>query len=397
MTVDILCSVVDNLGDIGFAYRLARTLNDTFQIRLIVDDLDSFATICEGVEPFLSVQTRSFGTVIQWNNPCEEVFRLFKATKPRIIIETYACGRPSWFEDILFDPKDQSHRHIINIDYLTAESWAQEYHLLPSITRSPNVTKVFFMPGFVQETGGLLQDRQSIALRQLCKTSLGREKLRKEILPSAAIDTFWVLVFSYEHDFTFIIQDLASFHSFRSVTVILAFGRSAEPFLLAWKSAGSPFPVFLLPPVPQNTWDSILVSVDFAFVRGEESFAQVSLSGIPFVWECYPFVEKTKDGYQPYHAVLGHWPKVKAFLKLVSPYMNSELFAMYEQLTQSFNGITPLKSGELLSVLLSLEPKSSELGLNASDLTNAFVAFSRSVHKGGNLATNLLEYIHKIG
>ena len=54
---DIFCCVVDNFGDIGVTWRLARQLKregniaahgNEVQVRLWVDDLASFARICPG-------------------------------------------------------------------------------------------------------------------------------------------------------------------------------------------------------------------------------------------------------------------------------------------------------------------------------------------------------------
>ena len=42
--ITILCKVVDNFGDIGFVYRLAKNLrkiNPHYKIRLVVNDLHS--------------------------------------------------------------------------------------------------------------------------------------------------------------------------------------------------------------------------------------------------------------------------------------------------------------------------------------------------------------------
>ena len=57
---DIFCCVVDNFGDIGVTWRLARQLKqegalpihgNEVQVRLWVDDLASFARICRGSTP----------------------------------------------------------------------------------------------------------------------------------------------------------------------------------------------------------------------------------------------------------------------------------------------------------------------------------------------------------
>ena len=61
---DIFCCVVDNFGDIGVTWRLARQLKQEgalpaqkseVQVRLWVDDLVSFARICPALDPHRTV------------------------------------------------------------------------------------------------------------------------------------------------------------------------------------------------------------------------------------------------------------------------------------------------------------------------------------------------------
>ena len=49
---DIFCTVVDNFGDIGVSWRLARQLANEhgMAVRLWVDDLTSFARLCPQVD-----------------------------------------------------------------------------------------------------------------------------------------------------------------------------------------------------------------------------------------------------------------------------------------------------------------------------------------------------------
>ncbi|HWV08960.1 MAG TPA: elongation factor P maturation arginine rhamnosyltransferase EarP, partial [Pseudomonas sp.] len=53
MKWDIFCSVVDNYGDIGVTWRLARQLASEQEaaVRLWVDDLAAFAAICPQADP----------------------------------------------------------------------------------------------------------------------------------------------------------------------------------------------------------------------------------------------------------------------------------------------------------------------------------------------------------
>ena len=451
MTVDILCKVVDNLGDIGFAYRLARALSELPNpptLRLIVDDLVAFAGLCPGVDPEQALQRVGEWTVARWDSPGAETEALFRAERPRAVLECYACGRPDWLEAILFDADDPVPRAIVNLEYLTAESWARDFHRLPSLTRSPLVRKAVFMPGLEPGTGGLIQDRAFSALVSDCAAPDARYAARLEALdalsaygsapPPAVFDlasAFWFFAFSYEHDFTAIVADLARFGVDRPVLALVAAGRSSGPFLDAWSRAGRPFPVLKLPLVPQPLWDRLLVASDFAIVRGEESFARACLAGQPFLWECYPFADSSDSkanaggvltkggvsangggaadgGVQPECGepaqMDGHLPKVRAFLGLIRPFLPPEDYARYERLTLAFNGARgettvcgeqnsrgepskcgePSEPGELLSLLRALPPQT---GLSAG-----FAAWSGGVRNLGNLAVNLMTFLRDL-
>ena len=56
--IDLFCRVVDNYGDIGVCWRLARQLDTEHdcKVRLIVDDLAAFRFIAPGIDPTLTQQ-----------------------------------------------------------------------------------------------------------------------------------------------------------------------------------------------------------------------------------------------------------------------------------------------------------------------------------------------------
>jgi uncharacterized repeat protein (TIGR03837 family) len=409
MTVDIICKVVDNLGDIGFAYRLARSLSelpDAPSVRLVVDDLASFASLCPGVDPSLPFQTVGEWIVSRWDDPGPDALSLFRASRPRSVIECYSCGHPEWFNEILFDPGDPEPRHIVNLEYLTAEPWARDFHLLPSLTADPRVKKSFFMPGLVEGTGGLLIDSGFSSLLDAAVTDEGRARVRGDFLaragslpgftlepspafpppvtPESLARAHWTVVFSYEHDFASLVADLASFARETPLAAFVAAGRSSACFFDAWERAGRPFAACRLPMLPQPLWDSLLVASDFAIVRGEESFARAILAGKPFLWECYPFAgggEPTRDAWS------GHFPKIRAFLDLLRPYLSPGDSARYERLTLAFNGFSDTETvpGDLLAVLRSPE------------MTLSFAAMARDARKLGNLAVNLMTFLRDFG
>ena len=59
-TCDIFCNVIDNYGDIGVSWRLARQLANEFglYVRLWVDDLASFAKLCPEADAGLDIMAR---------------------------------------------------------------------------------------------------------------------------------------------------------------------------------------------------------------------------------------------------------------------------------------------------------------------------------------------------
>ncbi|MBQ9494195.1 MAG: elongation factor P maturation arginine rhamnosyltransferase EarP [Treponema sp.] len=158
--ITILCRVVDNYGDIGFAYRLARSLSrmqpHSF-IRIITDDLHAFSLLASDIDERAPVQQYNNWLIYDWNN-ADVCAAAFSARQPCTILQCFQCGYPTWLETLLFEKRFPDVVHVVNIDYLTAESYAEEFHKLASLTRSARVQKVNFMPGFTANTGGLLLD-----------------------------------------------------------------------------------------------------------------------------------------------------------------------------------------------------------------------------------------------
>ena len=210
----VLCRVVDNYGDIGFVYRLLRALTEIsfeYEVTLSVSDMASFSRMCPEIDSEKKLQQLNGWNVIPWDGDFSADF--VKQNVPDIVFECFQCGRPSWLEDILFDESFNNDVYIINIEYLTAENWADDFHLLKSGTRRKNVKKINFMPGFTKKTAGLvlfsafvknLSDR-SFALKKL--TSVSFEK--KEFLCNE--NFFPVSFFSYEKNCDALVSALEKF------------------------------------------------------------------------------------------------------------------------------------------------------------------------------------------
>jgi uncharacterized repeat protein (TIGR03837 family) len=369
MTLDILCKVVDNYGDIGVVFRLARALSElpaAPRLRLIVDDLAAFSLLEPAVDPARPVQSVRGWTVLSWAGPApasDAGYRAAYAGDPATaVIECFACGRPEWFESMLFNPGDSALKTIINLEYLTAEEYASDFHKMPSLTRSSRVRKHLFLPGFTTATGGLILDEAFM-------------KARARHAPS---ERYRILVFGYERDYACIVEDIAEFALERPVQVFLASGKSQRCFLDAWERAGRPFSAEPLPFLRQEAWDGLLATCDFLIVRGEDSMSRAALSGRPFLWQAYP--------QEAAHQLV----KVKALLDRLRPHFTEAAFQPVESAFLAFND--RLKD----SPALSGEERILPLLGNKGGLAGGFAAFSETLVYNGNLASNLMTFLHEI-
>jgi uncharacterized repeat protein (TIGR03837 family) len=392
MTIDILCKVVDNFGDAGVVYRLARALSEadpSLSLRLVVDNLAAFHALEPAVDPEAAFQEVRGWSIARWDAPADR----FAREPPRLVLECFACGRPDWFEALLFDEKRAERRLIVDLEYLSAEAWVEDFHLLPSLTRSPAVAKVLFMPGFTAKTGGLILDRDFMESRALFG-SPSRQSERARLLrgiaaasgvaagyaspasapaaPEGAEGRFWASVFGYERDYARIVADLASYDRKRPLLALVAAGKSSPCFFEAWERLGRPFPALALPFLPQPLWDRVLLASDFSIVRGEDSLSRAALSDRPFLWQAYPQADKQQ------------LVKVRALLERLRPRFPPEGFARLEALSLAFNdrledAADRRGAEELLPILEAY-----------GELLPGFEAFSREIVGCGNLVLPLL-------
>lgn len=353
----LICKVVDNFGDIGLVYRLARSLSELPEapsLRLIVDDLRSFKALAPEIDSEAAFQRfrgwevyrcdqDSQASDSQSSDPeASEASRIalrhFRETPARFVLECFACGRPDWLEAILFE-EGQGGSLILDLEYLTAEAYAEELHLMPSLTRSSQVRKLNFLPGFTPGTGGLVLDRDFMESRALALQPETRLSLRKEVLgslgranspispPERAEEGFWFSVFTYERCFDTLVSDLAAAKNFlpSPLVVLAAAGKSQACLNAAWEKAGRPFALLQLPFLAQEAWDRTLLCCDFSLVRGEDSWARAALSGQPFLWQAYPQAQR-------YQLV-----KVRAFIERLRPLFPIEAFNLLSEAFLAIN------------------------------------------------------------
>ncbi len=369
MYITILCKVVDNFGDIGVVYRLAKQLkkiDPENQINLVTDNLDSFSKICSEVNPSQNFQILQGLNVYDWNAQtfCHEAFSRNNGELMAVILECFQCGRPDWMEHILFDEKIERTVQIIMIDYLTAEKYAEDFHCLQSLTRSAKVRKVNFMPGFTEKTGGLIIDG---AWAQEKKRNLKGD----------------LLIFTYERNWKALA--FSSIHYCKKINarVLLAQGRGRDSFIEAWNevSLAEGLEVNRLEQLPylnQNEWDELMRNCSILVVRGEESMSRACISGIPFIWHAYP----QSDEYQ--------LVKVRALLERMRQHFSSSDFTVIEKIWLIFN------SPENNFSDFDFESACDDFFNAADNLEYGFKDFARSLRKNGDLGLNLMTFIKKL-
>lgn len=390
----ILCKVVDNFGDIGVVYRLAKALCDLrpeLNLTLAVSNLESFSAMAKSVDKSKKIQNFDYKNkngeisawkIVDWNldlsNDKEKDEAEKIARENQIILECFQCGRPEWLENILFGNDFNQNVQIINIDYLTAEEYADDFHLLRSGTRKTCIKKIFFMPGFTKKTGGLIFSEE----KKLTDANLS-EKL------SDSNSDFKISFFAYERDCTPVVNAISEFQAEKrrdkdfSVCVFVAAGKSFSPFMSAYEKAEKPFKIVKLPFLQQEEWDFLLTQMDFNFVRGEDSLSRAALSGIPYIWNAYI----QDDDYQ--------LVKVGALIERMKPFFQNDDFELLKKSWKNYNQ-KKLASAEILKEQKSFLKNLLAQTANSEAFKNSFLSYSKNLKSNGNLAEHLLEYIKTI-
>ena len=317
-SIDIFCHCVDNFGDAGVAYRFAKEFkaaHPVCRVRLFVDDMGTLREIAGGVDVSLAVQEYKSVT-------CVKTLSLDSALAGAlgvadVMVETFACHIPEPLMELAYD----NSKLIVNLEYLSAEEWVEDYHLKESLLGRGTVRKFYFMPGFRETTGGLIiNSRLEGWLDNLISTPDDGQLIGT--------------VFTYERGFDTLISDLVDFG--RDTTLLVFGDKSRRGMSATLERAGcggayqrgvcKNIRLIYMPFIDQHDYDTLLCCTDFNIVRGEDSLARALLSGKPFIWNAYIQDEK-------YQLV-----KVNALLKTMRPYFDDDgVFAAYSGLMRRFN------------------------------------------------------------
>ncbi len=298
---DVFCRVVDNFGDVGVSWRLARQLAREHgkRVRLWLDDVSVLGTLRPEIDATLAAQDLEGVEVRHMRQDFAE------SDVADVVVETFGCDPPERYVLAMAERKPRA--RWINLEYLSAENWVEGSHALPSPHPRLAITKHYFFPGFTARTGGLLRERDLLERRaafQASPDALGAfwRSLTGAVPPGGALK---VSLFAYEE---------APIHRLLEacagvdlpVWFVAPEGVAAQA-LEACQPRTSPdreHPVeaFVVPFLPQDRYDELLWACDVNFVRGEDSFVRAQWAARPFVWHIYP----QKEG--------AHWVKLSAFL-----------------------------------------------------------------------------------
>ncbi len=433
---DIFCNVIDNYGDIGVCWRLARQLANEhgLTVRLWVDDLNSLARLCPEADAALERQRCRGVEVRRWAEPFPPLPHPLSHGGERgvadLVIEAFACKLPQSYIEAMakiqqpsvpeakmdarrqgFVERDSTNQYSegdeaaannadaslvgrepvwINLEYLSAEDWVEGCHKLPSPHPSLPLTKYFFFPGFTPKTGGLLLERDLLARRDAFQNDTVQQQAfwQSAGIKMPPAETLKISLFTYENAALHGLFDMWAAGT-QPVLCLMPEGRilpqAGRYFGDDTPSAGNDYArgrlqMRVLPFVEQERYDELLWACDVNFVRGEDSFVRAQWAGKPFIWQIYP----------QHDAV--HLKKLEAFLNLYSGQLSWTASEAVQGLWRAWNmgsgagQAASTGSGQAWPAFMAVH---DELSRHAQD-------WSRHLAEN-NLALNLLDFSKEIG
>jgi uncharacterized repeat protein (TIGR03837 family) len=307
---DIFCRVVDNFGDVGVSWRLARQVAREHgkQVRLWLDDLTVIAKLRPEIDPVRDVHVVDGVEVRHLREPFTD------PDVADVVVETFGCDPPPAYVERMAERNPRP--RWINLEYLSAEDWVEGSHALPSPNPRLPLVKHYFFPGFTAKTGGLLREESLLRRRDEFQADAGAQaafwrSLTGKAPPENALK---ISLFSYAGA---PLESLArASRQYPGPVWLIAPEGTAAAFL---RERLTPMhdtirrndhpggrrrevEVFNIPFLPQVQYDLLLWACDVNFVRGEDSFVRAQWAARPFVWHVYPTADNA------------HYVKLAAFL-----------------------------------------------------------------------------------
>ena len=307
MRWDIFCRVIDNYGDIGVCWRLARQLvaEHGIAVRLWVDNVASLQRICPDADATQEVQNCRGVEVWRWVEPFPDL------APAEVVIEAFGCELPENYVAAMVPTvlhstnqaqsrlspakRGEIKRVWINLEYLSAEQWVEGCHGLPSPHPRLPMIKHFFFPGFTPVTGGLLREKGLLVQRNALQHNLAALWCQLDLpLPISPETT--ISLFCYDSAPIGNLLD-AWAASTTAIRCLLPEGKALEQ-AANWAgrtslAAGDSVQrgnlvLHVIPFLSQENYDLLLWACDCNFVRGEDSFVRAQWAARPLIWQIYP-------------------------------------------------------------------------------------------------------------
>ena len=330
-SVDVFCEVIDNFGDAGVSWRLARALSSRgLSVRLWINDLSCLQRLRPSVDELLTEQVVDGFQVIAWNDQA-----VMNYQPADLVIEAFACRLSDAMLVRMAEAKPTT--AWINLEYLSAESWAMQSHGLPSPHPRLPLTQYFFFPGFISESGGLLREDGLLQARAAFDTE-SRSAFLKNLDIDVGFDSLLVSLFCYEQA---PVHELFNAMRLGPPTLCLVpegiATKALANFLGNDLSVGrqvtdGQLTIKIIPFLNPDDFDRLLWSCDVNFVRGEDSLVRAHWAQQPFVWQLYQQAEES------------HLIKLAAFLDIHCHDLNEESANALKTFWHAWNG----ESGAIL-------------------------------------------------
>ncbi|WP_298975110.1 elongation factor P maturation arginine rhamnosyltransferase EarP [uncultured Fusobacterium sp.] len=285
-SIDIFCEVIDNYGDVGVAYRLARELKRIYpnkKLRFIINQTEELSLI----------KKKDNITVLTY----KDINKIENSAD--LVIETFACNIPEMYMNIAL----KSSKLMINLEYFSSENWVDDFHLQESFLGG-NLKKYFFIPGLSKKSGGIILDKEFLDRKN--KVQENREYYLKQFNINENYDLI-ISVFSYEKNFDNFLKTLQELD--KKVLLLLLSEKTQKNFIKYFDNNNyyDKIKIVKLPFFTYDKYEELLALCDINLVRGEDSFVRALLLGKPFLWHIYPQDEDT------------HIMKLESFLEKYCP------------------------------------------------------------------------------
>ncbi|MBA3033467.1 MAG: elongation factor P maturation arginine rhamnosyltransferase EarP [Gammaproteobacteria bacterium] len=362
---DIFCAVIDNLGDAGVCWRLARQLarEHGWRVRLWIDDPSPLEKLAPDRQT-IPVEVQ------RWQGD-------LPAIQPaNVVIEAFACELPAaYLAAMAARPRPPVW---LNLEYLSAEEWVAGCHALPSPHPRLPLTKYFFFPGFVHGTGGLLRERDFATHCAAPRAG--------HFVPPVPKNGF--------HEVTSTLGEALEISLFcynnPALPALLKTWRDGKELVRCRVADGLPrqqvedwlgesFPtgcqhlrgaleLHAQPFLPQDGYDQLLAASQLNFVRGEDSLVRAQWVERPFVWQAYRQVNGA------------HHAKLDALLDRYCSALEAGTAAATRAFWRAWNG-----QGEIASGWPAFRAALPALKAHAP-------SWARQITAHGDLATNLVKF-----